>query len=119
MIPWMPFLADFAASGKTNNHSPFKANQHFAIQSLARQRKQYINLLFKEKTRILKNIFIKFSDYDNAKHQNKSFSNTFDTTSIEVLLNYKTHEDIANSSIEDLTQFIKEKSKTVLMTVKM
>jgi len=104
-------LADFAASGKTNNLSPFKANQHFAIQSLARQRKHYIDLLCKEKTRILNYIFIKFSDFNNAKHQNKSFSNIFGATSIEVLLNYKTPEDIANSSIENLAQFIKEKSK--------
>ncbi|MGN0174821.1 MAG: IS110 family transposase [Methanobrevibacter sp.] len=104
-------LADFAASGKTKKLIPFKANQHFAIQSLARQRKHYIDLLCKEKTRILNYIFIKFSDFNNAKHQNKSFSNVFCNTSIEVLLNYKTPEDIANSSIEDLTKFIKEKSK--------
>ena len=29
-------LADFAASGKTNKLQPFKARQHFSIQSLAR-----------------------------------------------------------------------------------
>lgn len=104
-------LADFAASGKVNNLSPFKANQHFAIQSLARQRKHYIDLMCREKARILNYIFIKFSDYNNAKHQNKAFSNVFGNTSIEVLLNYKTPEEIANSSIEDLTEFIKEKSR--------
>lgn len=104
-------LADFAASGKVNNLTPFKANQHFAIQSLARQRKHYIDLMCREKARILNYIFIKFSDYNNAKHQNKAFSNVFGNTSIEVILNYKTPEEIASSSIEDLTEFIKEKSR--------
>ncbi len=104
-------LADFAASGKINSLSPFKANQHFAIQSLARQRKHYIDLMCREKTRILNYIFIKFSDYNNAKHKNKAFSNIFGNTSIEVLLNYKTPEEIANASIEELTNFIKEKSR--------
>ncbi len=66
-------LANFAASNKTNKLEPFKPNQHFAIQSLARQRKHYIKLLAREKVRILNYIFIKFSDFNNAKHQNKIF----------------------------------------------
>lgn len=104
-------LADFAASGKTINLSPFKANQHFAIQSLARQRKHYVDLLCKEKTRILNYIFLKFSDFNNSKHGNKSFSNIFGNTSIEVLLSFKTPEEIANTPIEELTNFIKSKSR--------
>lgn len=104
-------LADFAASGKTNQLTPFRANQHFAIQSLARQRKHYIDLIAKEKVRVLNYIFIKFSDFNNSKHQNKAFSNVFGATSIELLTHYKTPEEIANTSLEDLTDFIKEKSK--------
>lgn len=104
-------LADFAASGKTNKLQPFKARQHFSIQSLARQRKHFIDLLVKEKVRFLNYIFIKFSDFNNKKHKNKAFSNVFGNTSIEVLLNFKTPEEIANTSIEQLTEFIKSKSK--------
>ena len=63
-------LADFAASGKTNKLQPFKARQHFSIQSLARQRKHFIDLLVKEKVRFLNYIFIKFSDFNNKKHKN-------------------------------------------------
>lgn len=88
-------LADFAASGKTNKLQPFKARQHFSIQSLARQRKHFIDLLVKEKVRFLNYIFIKFSDFNNKKHKNKAFSNVFGNTSIEVLLNFKTPEEIA------------------------
>ena len=104
-------LADFAASGKTNKLQPFKARQHFSIQSLARQRKHFIDLLVKEKVRFLNYIFIKFSDFNNKKHKNKAFSNVFGNTSIEVLLNFKTPEEIANTSIEQLTEFIKSKNR--------
>ena len=104
-------LADFAASGKTNSLKPFHANQHFAIQSLARQRKHYIDLLSKEKIRILNYIFLKFSDFNNKKHQNKSFSNTFGATAVEVLAYFKTPEEIASTPLDELTDFIKEKSR--------
>lgn len=104
-------LADFAASGKTNNLNVFKPNQHFAIQSLTRQRKHYVELMSSEKVRILNYIFIKFSDFNNGKHQNKAFSNTFSTTSIQTLLEFKTPQEIVDLSLEDLTNFIKSKSK--------
>ncbi len=104
-------LADFAASGKTNKLNPFRANQHFAIQSLARQRKHYIDLLSKEKVRILNYVFLKFSDFNNKKHQNKAFSNTFGATAVEVLTNFKTPEEIAATSLDELTEFVKVKSK--------
>lgn len=51
-------LADFATSGKTNNLNIFKPNQYFAIQSLTRQRKHYVELMSSEKVRILNYIFI-------------------------------------------------------------
>lgn len=104
-------LADFAASGKTNSLTPFRVNQHFAIQSLARQRKHYIDLLSKEKVRILNYIFLKFSDFNSKKHQNKAFSNTFGTTAVEVLTYFKTPEEIASTPLAELTDFIKEKSR--------
>ncbi len=85
-------LADFAAAGQTIKLNPFRANQHFAIQSLARQRKHYIDLLSKEKVRILNYIFLKFSNFNNEKHQNKAFSNTFGATAVEVLTHFKTPE---------------------------
>jgi len=104
-------LADFAASNKTNKLEPFKPNQHFAIQSLARQRKHYIELLAREKVRILNYIFIKFSDFNNAKHQNKIFSNTFGKTAVQTILEFKTPEEIVNMPLENLVEFIKSKSK--------
>ncbi len=104
-------LADFAASGKTSKYNPFRANQHFAIQSLARQRKHYIDLLSKEKVRILNYIFLKFSDFNSKKHQNKTFSSNFGATAVEVLTYFKTPEEIASTSLEDLTEFIKVKSR--------
>ncbi len=104
-------LADYAASGKVENLIPYKAHQHFAIQSLARQRKHYIELMAKEKVRILNYIFIKFSDFNNGKHQNKAFSNTFGTTAVQTILQFKTPQEIVNCSLEGLTEFIKLHSK--------
>lgn len=105
------FLADFAASGKTNNLTVFKPNQHFAIQSLARQRKHYVELMSEEKVRILNYIFMKFSDFNNSKHKNRAFSNTFGATAVQTILEYKTPQEIADESLDELTEFIKKQSR--------
>lgn len=104
-------LADFARVGRLRNLTPFKGPQKTALQRLTRHRKHLADLLASEKTRVLNDIFIKFSDFNNGNHDNKVFSNTFGTTAQAILLEYKTTEEIINQPLEELIEFIKSKSR--------
>ena len=70
-------LADYVRSGHTKNIKPFRGTQRLALQRLTRHRKHVVELLSAEKTYVLNNIFLKFSDYNNSKHDTECFSNTF------------------------------------------
>lgn len=62
-----------------------------------------------DKTRVLNDIFIKFSVFKNYSHDNKVFSNTFGATAQAVILEKNTNE-IINESIDDLIESFKVKS---------
>jgi transposase len=104
-------LADFARVGRTNSLTPYKGPQKTALQRLTRHRKHLADLLASEKTRVLNDIFIKFSDFNNSSHDNKVFSNTFGATAQAVILEYKTTDEIINEPIDNLIEFIKDKSR--------
>lgn len=70
-------LADYVRSGHTKNLKPFRGTQRLALQRLTRHRKHVIELLSAEKTYVLNNIFLKFSDFNNLRHDTECFSNTF------------------------------------------
>lgn len=104
-------LADFARVGRTNFLTPYRGPQKTALQRLTRHRKHLANLLASEKTRVLNDIFIKFSDFNNANHDNKVFSNSFGVTAQAIILEYKTTDEIVSKPLEELVSFIQTKSK--------
>lgn len=104
-------LADFARVGRCKDLTPYRGSQRLALQRLLRHRKHLIDLLYKEKTYVTANIFIKFSEFNNGKHGYSTFSNCFSNTAVEVLLKYKTTEQIAKTSVEKLTEFIVKASR--------
>lgn len=104
-------LADFARVGRTNFLTPYRGPQKTALQRLTRHRKHLANLLASEKTRVLNDIFIKFSDFNNANHDNKVFSNSFGATAQAIILEYKTTDEIVSKPLEELVSFIQTKSK--------
>lgn len=111
-------LADFARVGRTNSLTPYKGPQKTALQRLTRHRKHLADLLASEKTRVLNDIFIKFSDFNNGNHDNKVFSNTFGNTAQAVILEYKTTEEIINQPIDELVEFIQSKSRNRILDSK-
>lgn len=104
-------LADYARSGHTKNLKPFRGTQRLALQRLTRHRKHVVELLSAEKTYVLNNIFLKFSDYNNPKHMTECFSNTFSTTSLAILSKFKSPEQLANCKIEKLIDIIVDAGK--------
>jgi len=104
-------LADLARVGRTKTLNPFKGSQKVALQRLTRHRVHLVENLTKEKTYTLNNIFLKFSEFGKANDEGKFLSNDFSKTATAILENYHDIDDILNTSLEDLTSFIIEKSR--------
>ena len=93
-------LADLARVNRLINIKPFRGSQRLALTRLTRHRQHYAELLSKEKTYALNNVFLKFSGFNSV------FSNNFGATAVEILLEYKTIDEIIEASLEDLTDFV-------------
>ena len=104
-------LADFVRSNHTKKLKPFRVAQRLSLQRLTRHRKHIVELLTEEKTYVLNNIFLKFSDFNNGHHGFKCFSDVFSETSISVLLKFNSPEKLANCKIEKIVDLIVKSSK--------
>lgn len=98
-------LADIARVGRTSELTPFKGSQRVALERLTRHRLHIAELLSTEKVYALNNVFLKFSSFESL------FSDNFGKTAVELLLDFKTIDDIIDTSLEDLAQFITQSSK--------
>lgn len=103
-------IADFARVGRINI-KPWGGSQYLALQRLTRHRMHITECIAREKTYILNNIFLKFSEYALLRNGEHPFSNKYGATAEAILTEFTTNEDIVNSSIEDLVAFINSKSK--------
>ena len=104
-------LADMARVGKVDKLTPVKGPQKLALQRLTRHRKHISDQIVREKLYVLNNIFLKFSAFDRKFDGLAPFSDPFSATAQAILLEYKSPEEIINTSIEDLTLFISTTSK--------
>lgn len=104
-------LADMARVGKVKDLTPVKGPQKLALQRLTRHRKHISEQIVREKLYVLNNIFLKFSAFDRKYDGLSPFSDPFTATAQAILLEYKSPEEIVNTSIEDLTSFISTASR--------
>lgn len=98
-------LADIARVGRTADMTPFKGSQRLALERLTRHRLHMAERLSSEKVYALNNVFMKFSNF------NTLFSNNFGQTAIDLLLDYKSLDDIINAPLDELSDFVIESSK--------
>lgn len=106
-------IADFARTGKITSE-PFNGSVFVALQRLTRVRLHLVESLAREKSYILTNIFIKFSELAVLGPRDKEdnpFSNRFGATSVSILTDYLSPDEIAYASLEDLIDFLCEKGK--------
>lgn len=103
-------IADFARVGKIKT-SPWKGAQYIALQRLTRCRLHLMENISREKSYILSNIFLKFSELAVLDKKDHPFSDTFGASSLASLTEFLSTEDIANSSIEKLVEFLVDKGK--------
>ncbi len=102
-------LADIARVGRTKDLHPFKGSQKLALQRLTRHRVHLAELLTKEKTYALTNIYLKFSEFGKSDYT--FTANKWSNTALSVLEEYSSPEEIINTSLEDLVDFIITVSK--------
>ena len=103
-------ICDFARVGKITS-KPFNVSTFLALQRLTRQRFHVIKCLTREKSYILNNIFLKFSEFavlDKSKHP---FSDKFGATAISVISDFYSPDEIANMPLNDLIVYLDKISK--------
>lgn len=103
-------IADYARVGKIKAQ-PWKGDQHIALKRLTRHRLHIVELLSAEKTYYQTNLFLKFSELARLKGQNQLFSNKFGATASAFIEELLSLDDIAYMSVEDLSEFIINKSR--------
>ncbi|HZK00364.1 MAG TPA: IS110 family transposase [Tissierellaceae bacterium] len=103
-------IADFARCGRITSE-PWRGAQFLAHQRLTRHRLDLIECVTREKTYMVSNIYLKFSELAVLDKQERPFSNTYGVTSAAVLTDFLSLDDITYSSIEELVAFVSDKGK--------
>lgn len=99
-------IADYLRFGRIAKEVSLD-EKYLALRNLTRARFQVAMNLSCEKTRFLNTLFYKFSSLDSSN----VFSNTFGATSIAVITDFFSTDDIVNMPLKDLADFIMEKGK--------
>lgn len=103
-------IADFTRVGRIHIE-PWRGSQSLALQTLTRHRLHIVECLTREKAYMLSNVFLKFSEFALLQGDEHPFSNKYGATASSILTEFLSSEDIANSSIENLDDFVNEKSR--------
>lgn len=99
-------IADYLRFGRIAKEVSLD-EKYIALRNLTRSRFQAAQNLSREKTRFLDTLFYKFSALDSSK----VFSDTFGATSIAVISEFFSVDDINSMPLEELTDFIVQKGK--------
>lgn len=103
-------IADFARVGRIKTQ-PWRGAQYLALQRLTRHRLHITECMAKEKTYMLNNIFLKFSEFAMLNKEEHPFSDKYGATAEAVLTEYLSTEAIVNASVDELVAFISSKSR--------
>lgn len=103
-------IADSARVGRITT-KPWRGCQYLALQRLTRHRLHLVKALTREKTYMLSNIFLKFSEFTMLDTEEQPFSNEFGATASAVLTEFLSTEEIVDMPMEKLVEFICEKGR--------
>ena len=101
-------IADFARVGRITI-KPWRGAQYLALQRLTRHRLHIAECIAREKTYVLNNIFLKFSEFAMLKSEDHPFSNKYGATAEAIIEQYVTNDDIIRTSIDELVELIESK----------
>jgi hypothetical protein len=103
-------IADFARVGRIETE-PWRGSQFLTLQRLTRHRLHLVEALTREKTYMVSNIFLKFSELSILPKEERPFCDNYGATASSLLTEFLSMEDIINASPEELILFLGEKSK--------
>lgn len=103
-------IADFARVGRIKIQ-PWRGAQYLALQRLTRHRLHITECIAREKTYMLNNIFLKFSEFALLNKGEHPFSDKYGATAEAVLTEYLSTEALVSSSVEELIVFVSSKSR--------
>ena len=103
-------IADFARVGKIKIQ-PWRGSQYLALQRLTRHRMHITECIAREKTYALNNIFLKFSEFALLRNDEHPLSNKYGATAEGILTEFMTNDDLINTPLEELIDFIYSKSR--------
>lgn len=104
-------LADFARVGRTKKCEPWRGSQFLALKRLTRHRLHLAECITREKTYMVSNLYLKFSELQLLDDGSQPFSNIYGATASAVLTEFMSLQDIIDSPEEDLLQFLAQKSR--------
>ncbi len=101
-------IADFARANRIAIR-PWRGSQFLALQRLTRHRLHLVKALTREKSYMLSNIFLKFSEFSLLDSQDQPFSNGFGATASSILTDFLSTEEIIEMPTETLISYICKK----------
>ena len=104
-------IADFARVGRTKKCEPWRGSQYLALKRLTRHRLHLAECITQEKTYMVSNLYLKFSELQLLDGEEQPFSNIYGATSSAILTEFFSLQDIIDASEEELLQFLAEKSR--------
>jgi len=103
-------IADFARVGRINI-KPWHGSQYLALQRLTRHRLHLVECITREKTYMVSNIFLKFSELSILKNEAHPFTSNHTATASAILTEMLSLEDLVSMPIEELVDFVCKTSK--------
>ena len=104
-------ISDFARVGRTKKCEPWRGSQYLALKRLTRHRLHLAECITREKTYMVSNLYLKFSELQLLDDDSRPFSNIYGTTSSAVLTEFMSLQEIIDSPEEELLEFLAAKSR--------
>lgn len=104
-------IADFARVGRTKKLEPWRGGQFIALKRLTRHRMHLAECITREKTYMVSNLYLKFSELQLLEGDDRPFGDIYGATSAAVLTEFMSPQEIIDSSEEDLLAFLARKSR--------
>lgn len=107
-------ISDFARAGRIES-DPWRGSQFLTLKRLTRHRLHLTECITMEKTCMVSNLYLKFSELQLLEGEAQPFSNIYGTTSSAVLTEFMSAQDIEDASNTCFNSLLK-KAGTVFQT---
>ena len=97
-------IADFARAGRIECE-PWRGSQYLALKRLTRHRLHLAGCISREKTYMVSNLYLKFSELQLLQDDDRPFSNLYGAASSAVLTEFMSVQDIIDAPEEELLSF--------------